>query len=240
MGRRRHLLVVSALVVYVVTVLALFWPRPYLVALLALPTPFVLGACFGSLRRALVPAVLSAFVGVIVEICAVRGGTWTYVAPGGPWGIPLWVVPVWANFGLALWVVAGALLKKRPRPGAPASALLWTSGGIAAETALFVEWGRFGLPAFLGGLVLAAIALLLARRMETIVFLVAGAVLGTACETIPVACGAWSYVRADLFGIPMWQPLGYGLLATWVAYMVEALLAWQGRSAAPSAADTAS
>jgi hypothetical protein len=233
MGRKGHLFLVAALVAYVVTVLGLLWRNPLLVAILTLPTSFVLAPCFGSPKRALVPMAVSVASGLLVEFFAVRGGTWTYVAADGPWGIPLWVVPVWANFGLALWVVAAAVAGRKPRPGAPPLALLWSSVGLAAEIALFVGWGSHGVAALLGGVALAGAALLLARRIETLIFLLGGALLGTACETVPVACGAWSYVRADFFGIPMWQPLGYGLLATWVAYMVEALLALVGRGAPP-------
>ena len=59
---------------------------------------------------------------------------------------------------------------------------------------------------------------------STVILLAAGAVLGPACEALPVAAGAWTYARPDLLGMPVWLPLAYALFALLVAQAGLSLL----------------
>lgn len=228
MDRRRRfadLVIIAVLVLAASAAIAVLWRHPYLLtALLVLPS-LVLMWRLGDLRRALVLAAIGLALGPATEMCCVAGGIWTYVETGGLPLVPPWIFPLWTCFASALWLIGRAVLGAEPDDRTPATTLVWTVGAIAAEIVMFVTLGHSTSLALLVAVPFAGLLLLRRRRGLTALLLLAGALIGPVCESLPIAAGAWSYRLPELFGMPAWLPLGYGIFATLVAYAGEAACA---------------
>ena len=219
------LLLIAALVVYAVSAILSFWMKPLLLALILLPAPLALAARLGPAGRALAAA--GALIGPSTEMACVAGGLWSYSQTGGLPLIPPWLFVIWACFPTALWLIVRSLLGVVPADvlARKKSILPLCLAGIALQIALFVALSH-SLPLIIASALLFAGAIVhlspAAERKTVLVLLASGAVLGPVCEALPVASGAWSYARPDLFGMPLWLPLAYALFAVLVAFAARA------------------
>ena len=102
--------VVAILAAYGTLVLAAFWDRPYLAALLLFPPPIILGFRLADHREAGAMGFSGAILGPLTEMACVKGGLWTYANTGGLPYVPPWNFPIWACFPPAIWLLARALL----------------------------------------------------------------------------------------------------------------------------------
>jgi len=216
----QDLLLIAALVVYAVLAILAFWNRPYHLFFLLLPAPAALLSRLG--REFIAVAAAGAVLGPITEAACVLGGLWSYAERGGLPLIPIWLLAIWACFPTALWLIVRSFQGSIPaaRPGTLSLAV----AGIALEVILFVSLQKNLLVLIFFSLLLAAGALAFRPEGSTAILMAAGAILGPACETLPVAAGAWNYYRADLWGMPLWLPLAYALFAVLVAEAGLALL----------------
>ncbi|MBN2362151.1 MAG: hypothetical protein JXR83_22055 [Deltaproteobacteria bacterium] len=221
--RLADLALIAGLVAYATILISLLWRHPYLLTALLLLPPLALGWRLGDPRRALTLAAVGLLLGPATEMCCVAAGLWRYVETGGLPLVPPWAFPLWACFGSALWLIGRAVLGAAPDDGTPAAVLTWTVGGIGVEIAIFVTLGHSTPLALLAAVPFAALLLVRRRRALTLLLLAAGALIGPLCEALPIASGAWSYRSPELFGMPAWLPLGYGIFATLVAYAGEAV-----------------
>ena len=219
------LLLIAALVVYAVSAILFFWTRPYLLALLLLPAPLALAMRLGPAGPSIAAA--GALIGPATEMACVAGGLWSYSQTGGLPLIPPWLFVIWGCFPTALWLIVKSLLGE-PAVEIPASkrfTLPLCLVGIGLQIALFVALSHSLLLIIASALIFSGAILYLlpgAERKTGLVLLAAGAVLGPACEALPVSVGAWSYARPDLFGLPLWLPLAYALFAVLVAFAARA------------------
>jgi len=190
------LFLIAALVLYAVSAIVSFWERPYLLALLLLPAPLALAARLGP--SALAFAAAGAVIGPLTEMACVWGGLWSYSETGSLPLIPPWLLVIWACFPTALWLIVRSLLGEtaQARPGTLPLAL----AGIALQIVLFLALSENRLLVICAALLLAGAAFRARPEKSTVILLAAGAILGPACEALPVAAGAWSYARPDLSG----------------------------------------
>ena len=211
-GREGDVAVVAFLAAYITLVLATFWDRPYLAALLLGPPPIILGLRLGDPRMAAAMGLAGATLGPLTEMACVKGGLWTYANTGGIPCVPPWNFPAWACFPLALWLLARALPNEDvPRIRSPRGLIL-ALAGICAEIAIFVALGMNPPQALAGGAVLAVAAIFAFREKATVVMMGAGALLGPFCESLPISAGAWWYAApAEIFGMPAYMILAYAI-----------------------------
>ena len=219
------LLLIAALVVYAVSAILSFWMKPLLLALILLAAPLALALRLGPSGRALAAA--GALIGPATEMACVAGGLWSYSQTGGLPLIPPWLFVIWACFPTALWLIVRSVLGETAAegPARKGSVLLLCLAGIALQIALFVALSK-SLQLIIAAALLFAGAIVylspVIERKTVLVLLASGAVLGPVCEALPVASGAWSYARPDLFGMPLWLPLAYALFAVLVAFAARA------------------
>lgn len=221
--RLADLALIVGLVAYATSLIALLWPHPYLLTALLLVPALVLGWRLGDPRRALTLAAVGLLLGPATEMCCVASGLWRYVETGGLPLVPPWIFPLWTCLAAALWLIGRAVLGATPDDSTPATALIWTVGGIAVEIVMFVTLGHSTPLALVAAVPFAALLLVRRRRSLTLVLLATGALIGPLCEALPIAAGAWSYRLPELLGMPAWLPIGYGIFATLVAYAGEAM-----------------
>jgi uncharacterized membrane protein YoaT (DUF817 family) len=209
-----ELIIVVCLVIYAVAAIVLQWDAPWLLALLLLPAPVILIFRLGPL--ALPMAAVGAVVGPAAEICCVAGGLWSYADTGGLPLIPPWLITIWSCFPTALWLIAKSFIGEIPM--ARSGTLSLALAGIAIEVLLFVGLGGNTILSIVASMPLA-MAIVYARPERSMLILMAsGSILGPACESFPVAVGAWSYANAEILGMPAWLPLAYAMFAALVAH----------------------
>jgi hypothetical protein len=219
------LLLIAVLVVYAVSAILSFWMRPYLLAPILLPAPLALIHRLGPAGSSIAAA--GALIGPATEMACVAGGLWSYSQTGGLPLIPPWLFVIWACFPTALWLIVRSVLGETAAegPARKGPALPLCLAGIALQIALFVALSK-SLQLIIASALLFAGAIVYlspaAERKTVLVLLASGAVLGPVCEALPVASGAWSYARPDLFGMPLWLPLAYALFAVLVAFAARA------------------
>ncbi len=218
-GPKLDIAVVAILAAYGTLVLATFWDRPYLAALLLVPPPIILCAILGDPKRAVAMGLAGAILGPLTEMACVKGGLWTYANTGGLPYVPPWNFPIWACFPPALWLLARALLRTDvPRFYSPRTLVL-ALAGVGAEIAIFVALGQNTPQALVGGAVLAAALILAFREKATMVMMGAGALLGPLCESLPIYVGAWWYAApAEIFGMPSYMIIAYAIFGGLVGH----------------------
>jgi hypothetical protein len=215
--------VVAILAAYETLVLATFWNRPYLAALLMVPPPIILGFRLADHREAAAMGLAGAILGPLTEMACVKGGLWTYANTGGLPFVPPWNFPAWACFPPALWLLARALLRMEIMTKYSPRVLALALAGVGAEIAIFVSFGMNPPLALGGGAVLAAALLLTFREKATLVMMGAGALLGPLCESLPIAAGAWWYAApAEIFGMPAYMILAYAIFGGLVGHASQA------------------
>jgi hypothetical protein len=222
-GPKLDVAVVAILAAYGTLVLATFWDRPYLAALLFVPPPIILCAMLGDPKRAAAMGIAGAILGPLTEIACVKGGLWTYANTGGLPYVPPWNFVVWACFPPALWLVSRALLGMEvPTTFSPRTVIL-ALAGVGAEIGIFVALGQNTPHALVGGAVLASALILAFRERTTLVMMGAGALLGPLCESLPISAGAWWYAApADIFGMPAYMILAYAVFGGLVGHASQA------------------
>ncbi len=222
-GPGLDLAVVATLAAYGTLVLATFWDRPYLAALLLVPPPIILWSRLGDPRRAAGMAFAGAILGPLTEMACAAGGLWTYANTGGLPYVPPWNFPAWACFPPAVWLLTRALLGTGT-PTASPRALPLALAGIGAEIAIFVSLGMNPPLALAGGAALAAAVILVFRERATLAMMGAGALLGPLCESLPISAGAWWYAApADLLGMPGYMILAYAIFGGLVGHASKAV-----------------
>jgi hypothetical protein len=222
-GPKLDIAVVAILAAYGTLVLATFWDRPYLAALLLVPPPVILCAILDDPRRAAAMGFAGAILGPLTEMACVKGGLWTYANTGGLPYVPPWNFPIWACFPPAIWLLARALLGTEiPTTFSPRSLIL-ALAGVGAQIAIFVSLGMNTAQALIGGAVLAAALIFAFREKATLVMMGAGALLGPLCESLPICAGAWRYTApADIFGMPAYMILAYAIFAGLLGHASQA------------------
>ncbi|MFH1810488.1 MAG: hypothetical protein ABIJ09_17235 [Pseudomonadota bacterium] len=224
-ARVLDVLLVALLVAYVMVAIAWLWTSPWLLTLLLIPPPLILATRAASTREAAILAFAGILLGPFTEACSVAGGLWTYQATGGLPLVPPWIFPLWGCFTPALWIVVRSISLRLPRPQVPAFHLVWLGLALAIEIIAYIELGHSTPLALAATVPLAALLLGFSRRLEVVIILLFGSVLGPLCESLPIAFGAWTYPNPELLGMPAWLPLGYGIFGVIVALSAEAALA---------------
>ncbi|MBN1322558.1 MAG: hypothetical protein JW986_00965 [Methanotrichaceae archaeon] len=186
------------------------WKEPYLLGALLVPIILPLVLRLGP-REGIMLAGAGALLGPLTEIACVGGGLWKYSETGGLFLIPPWLFSIWACFLPAMILILRGTLGRVP--GGRAGDLPLALAGLAGEVVLFIALGRNATLALAASLCILAVALARGPGMETIVLMAAGGVLGPACEALPVARGAWSYIVQDFMGMPAWLPFAYAFFA---------------------------
>ena len=231
-GPRWDVAVVAILAAYGTLVLATFWGRPYLAALLLVPPPIILWSRLGDPRMAAAMAFAGAILGPLTEMACVAGGLWTYAETGGLPLVPPWNFPAWACFPPAIWLLTGAVLKTDVPAVSSPRYLAFALAGVGTEIAVFVSFGMNPPAALAGGAVLAAAVIFAFRERATLAMMGAGALLGPLCESLPISTGAWWYsAPADLFGMPAYMILAYAIFGALLGHASKAagwLLAGDG------------
>jgi hypothetical protein len=222
-GPKLDIAVVTILAAYGTLVLATFWDRPYLAALLLVPPPVILCAILDDPRRAAAMGFAGAILGPLTEMACVKGGLWTYANTGGLPYVPPWNFPIWACFPPAIWLLARALLGTEISTTFSPRSLILALAGVGAEIAIFVSLGMNTAHALVGGAALAAALILAFQEKATVVMMGAGALLGPLCESLPICAGAWWYAApADIFGMPAYMILAYAIFAGLLGHASQA------------------
>jgi hypothetical protein len=216
--RRGDVATVAILAAYGSLVLAAFWDRPYIAAVLLLPPPILLWARVGDPRRGATMALAGAVIGPLTEMACVYGGLWTYANTGGLPLVPPWNFPAWACFPPAIVLLTRAL-PGTALPKTSPKILLLAMAGIGVEIAVFVSLGSNPPLALAAGGVLAAALIVALPGRATWAMMGAGALLGPLIEHLPISAGGWWYAApAEVFGMPAFMILAYaifgGLLGT--------------------------
>lgn len=222
-GPKLDITVVAILAAYGTLVLATFWDRPYLAALLLIPPPVILCAILDDPRRAAAMGLAGAILGPLTEMACVKGGLWTYANTGGLPYVPPWNIPIWACFPPAIWLLARALLGTEVPTNFSARSLILALAGVGAQIAIFVSLGMNTAQALAGGAALAAVLIFAFQEKATLVMMGAGALLGPLCESLPICAGAWWYAApADIFGMPAYMILAYAIFAGLLGHASQA------------------
>lgn len=221
--RVADLAIIAALAVYVMAAVALLCNHPWPLALLLAWPPVLLGSRLGNPRRALVFAATGLVLGPVTESVCISCGLWTYHETGGLPLVPAWNYPLWTCLPAALWIIVRSVLGKRASAHFHPLHLLLLLAGLATEIALFCLLGHSTPLVLATALPLGALVLLVSRRLETLVVLISGSLIGPLCESLAITRGAWHYALAEVLGMPLWLPLGYGLFAVFVALAAEQL-----------------
>jgi hypothetical protein len=223
-GPQGDVAAVAILAAYGTLLLSTLWDRPYLAALLLVPSPVILGFRLGDPRRAAAMGFAGAILGPLTEMACVEGGVWTYATTGGLPYIPPWNFPAWACFPLAIWLLARALLRANVPMICSPKNLFLALVGVVAEIAIFVSFGMNPPAALGGGAVLAAALILVFREKATLAMMGAGALLGPLVESLPISAGAWWYAApAEIFGMPAYMILAYAIFGGLVGHASQAV-----------------
>jgi len=212
-SRSLDLALVLLLAALATVLIAWKWKEPYLLGALLVPIIVPLVLRLGA-REGIVLAGTGALLGPLTEIACVGGGLWRYSETGGLPFIPSWLFAIWACFLPAMILILRGTLGRIP-VGRPADLPL-ALAGLVGEVLFFIALGRNATLTLAVSLCILAVAL--ARgTAETIVMIAAGGLLGPACEALPVASGAWSYMVQDFMGMPAWLPVAYAFFAVLLA-----------------------
>jgi uncharacterized membrane protein YoaT (DUF817 family) len=220
---------------------ALWW----LTAGLAVAMAVLLGAALARFhaRASVLVAATGFVVGPLLELFATDAGLWVYAHT--TFGkLPAWVFTLWPAFPVCLLALTRTLLprqgaaepgRERPSP----RALVVGLSIIALEIPCLVVLGTPSpwLCAAITAAMLVAAAAAVPTR-ENLLMLALSGFFGTACETLPVALGAWSYPSAVFAGLPAWLPTGYSLFGFGLVQIALGLDAWltaRAAAGAPSA-----
>lgn len=219
-GTRRilNLCVVLLSILYFSTTVTLVYMSPYLLSLLALPVPIIFICFMENRREAIVLALFGLAIGPLTEIACIAGGLWTYAETGGLPYIPLWLLPGWASFPVALVLITGSVLGRSFEGPVGPKVFPLALAGLLIEIALCVALGHSSLLALAAVILYAFLIFALARRRETLVLFFAGALIGPVCESVPIAYGAWSYALPELLGISFFMLPAYGIFAVLTVY----------------------
>lgn len=224
--RLLDLAIIAALVACAIASILLFWRSPYLLALILLPAPAILILRLGPTAFGLTAA--GAVIGPITEAFCVAGGIWTYTDTGGIPFVPPWIIVLWACFPTALWLIVRSILGETRH--AQTGNLPMALTGIAIEILIFVFLGEITSLAFAAALPLAAAIILARAKRQTVILMAAGGLLGPIIESLPIAAGAWSYANPEIFGMPAWLPLAYGMFAAMIGYAAHDISIWINRA----------
>ncbi|MBI4014729.1 MAG: DUF2878 family protein [Candidatus Aenigmarchaeota archaeon] len=91
--------------------------------------------------------------------------------------------------------------------------------GIAALVSFYMD------NAILTALLLINWAAILSvwRRKGDAYFLLIGAAMGAAAEITAIHYGAWQYANPSFFGIPLWLPIAWGIIAVLIRRIAESV-----------------
>lgn len=221
--RRKDLLVVACLIVGAVGGVCSLFRSP---VTLAVAMAVLLAAALARFHaRAYVLVAATGFVvGPLLELFATDAGLWVYAHT--TFGkLPAWVFTLWPAFPVCLLALTRTLKPGRER--ASPRALLVGLAIIALEIPCLVLLGTpspWLCAAITAGMLVAAAAAVPTR--ENLLMLALSGFFGTACETLPVALGAWSYPSALVLGLPAWLPTGYSLFGFGLVQIALGLDAW--------------
>jgi len=223
--RRRigQLAAVAAMAAAFSAATAWLYESPYLLALLALPLPFLLGLFFSDRRHALLLGLGGALIGPATEAVCVAGGLWTYTETGGIPLIPPWHPPGWACFPLAITLVVTALRPSAFSHNISARTVVLLLLGLAFETAVFVILGTRTFSALIFALAASVFLLAIWRNQAVWLTFLSGLLVGPLTEALPIRLGAWSYARDEFLGMPYYMPLAYGLYAVLLGFAAHGL-----------------
>jgi len=224
LARILDIALIALLVAYTGALIFLLWQQPNLLALPLILPALVIAVRVRKPRRALVMAAVGVLVGPLTEGLCVAGGLWSYPDTGGLPYVPLWIVPLWAAFPGALWIVVRSLLGVEPDETVRPRALLWALIALGLEIGIFVALGPQPVLAFAVAVPFTAALLLWVRRREALLLFATGVLIGPVCEALPNAAGAFAYALPQIFGMPSWLPLAYGIFGLLVGLAAEA--AW--------------
>jgi uncharacterized membrane protein YoaT (DUF817 family) len=179
-------------------------------------------------RTDLFLSVTAVVIGPLAEIAAIRTGLWQYANPSFA-GLPLWTLPMWWIYPVAVVRLVEAITGSRPRPR--------SLGFSAAMMILSVAWlCAFGAAsprlAVIGTIIMIAAIHRRHRSRVDIASLVVCGVIGPIAELLPVTAGAWSYANGQVLGLPIWLLPGYAAFGT---ALIHTGLAIAHNSAMPSA-----
>jgi hypothetical protein len=222
MSRRlADLAIVAALVGYVMATVTLLWRHPWVLALLLCWPAVLLGSRMGSTRRAIAFAAAGLVLGPLTESACILLGLWTYAETGGLPLVPPWNFPLWTCFPAALWIVVRVTLGRSPRTTFRPLHLALPLLALAGQILLFDLLGHSTALTLAAVLPLTVLVLVIVRRLEIAIILLAGGLIGPLCESLPIAAGAWTYATQGFLGMPPWLPLGYGLFAVFTSLAAE-------------------
>lgn len=82
-----------------------------------------------------------------------------------------------------------------------------------------------GRPVLLAALlvVTALVAFAFWRGRHVVLIYLVGAIVGPTAEIICVKAGAWTYTNPTFLGIPLWLPLGWGMVILLIRGIAETL-----------------
>jgi hypothetical protein len=222
MSRRlADLAIVVALVGYVMAAVTLLWRHPWVLALLLCWPAVLLGSRLGCARHAVALAAAGLVLGPLTESTCVLLGLWTYAETGGLPLVPPWSFPLWTCFPAALWIIVRATLGRSPRATFRPLHLALPLLALAGQILLFDLTGHSTALTLAAVLPLTVLVLVIARRLEVVIILLAGGLIGPLCESLPIAAGAWTYETPGPLGMPLWLPPGYGLFAVFTSLAAE-------------------
>lgn len=203
---RRDLFFIATLLAVAIVTLTYGYERPLLTTLIITTlAATTLWPWHG--RQDVILGTTGLLVGPFVEWLATGCGLWTYATPSVA-GLPLWVLPMWWIYPLAVTRLATAFTGHSASPGS----LRLSITTIAAVVGWLCIFGvERPLLALLGTLVLLAAHLYRHHRAIDGVTLVVCGLIGPGAELFPVMAGAWTYPAGPLLGLPLWLPTGYGV-----------------------------
>lgn len=204
--RQRDAIVVAMLLAAVISALSFGYSSP-LGTTAFVSTCAVLSLLVWRSGDDLALGVSGLIFGPAIEWAATSSGLWRYAAPSIA-GLPLWVLPMWWIYPVAVTRLVRAVTGQRLRP---------SSGWFAvALMGLLVPWlclfgQRQAGVALAGTVVLLSVFLYRHHSRMDVAALVICGVIGPAVELLPVGMGAWSHADTGWLGLPIWLPSGYGV-----------------------------
>ena len=147
-----------------------------------------------------------AIIGPLVEWLAIRSELWTY-RHSDFFGLPLWTVPMWWMFPVAVVRIVELFTHRSISPPALQLSLLCIAAVVPAMCLL---GNSSPLLAFAVTVILGAYYLY-RRTLRDLPLLIICALIGASAEIFMVAINAWSYPASAAFGLPIWLPTGYSV-----------------------------
>jgi hypothetical protein len=222
MPRRLDLLLVLVLSAYASFAISRAWQHPYVLTLLLSWPPVLLGIRLGSPIHAVIFSATGLVLGPLTECLCIASGLWTYSSTGGLPLAPLWILPLWACFPTALWLIVRSLRDPRSPRFSPVHLTLILLG-LAITIALCIRFGHSTTLTLLVLSPLALLVLLLTHRICTLLIFASGALIGPLCESLPISTHAWHYATPQILGMPAWLPAGYAIFSVLIALTAEQL-----------------